>query len=381
MNKRKQKLPRRMRRYLAEQGIPCKPSTVGTYRCALRNFHAFLQRSCRADVITAKHVASIDRDMLDLYLADLHRQRLAPYSRVNKLLAVKKYLAWEVDHRTIDPAALDGFDRSRMPRVPDYLPRPLSNETDRLLTSRLRTADDPFAQAFRLLRLTGLRISELINLSSDCIVTTVGNEHFLSVPLGKMNNERLVPLCDEALRIIRSLQASRGLGVTPRDPRRLIGIRGRVPNIYSRLQRRFNRFTADLHDQNKRVTFHRLRHTYATSLLSGGVGIVSIMKLLGHRRISMALRYTLVTPTHLRNEYLKALASLEAQFLPQNETQTASRTAYAAPADVIRHLAAFIKKEAALDASARNNLMKRLTRLHLDIAALNLPDTFPIASP
>ena len=32
-----------------------------------------------------------------------------------------------------------------------------------------------------------------------------------------------------------------------------------------------------------RMTTHRLRHTYATSLLSGGMSIASVMKLLGHK--------------------------------------------------------------------------------------------------
>lgn len=370
-----------MRRYLDQQRISCKPSTVGAYVAALRDFHALLRRTFRSDAIAARHIAMISRETLDLYLAHLHGQRLAPYSRVNKFLAVKKYLAWEAEHGAIDQIALEGFDRSRLPKVPDYLPRPLSKETDRFLLDRLHASSDPCAKAFVLLRLTGLRISELINLATDCTITTARNETFLKVPLGKMDNERLVPLCPEAIDIIRNLKASRGLGLEPHDPERLIGIKGNVRNVYSRLAARFKRFTADITDQNKPVTFHRLRHTYATSLLSGGVGIASIMKLLGHRRIEMSLRYAQITPTHLRNEYFKALASLELQYLPPDAIHSKSRTTCAAPAVVIQNLAAFIKKEDDLDAHTRNNLLKRLMRLHNDIQKLHLPENFPITSP
>lgn len=380
MNKRKPKLPRCMRRFLDDQGVSCKPSTIGAYLCALRDFQAFLRSTFRSDVVTSKHIAMMDRETLDLYLAHLHAQRLKPYSRVSKFLVVRKYLAWEIERGTIAPSALDGFDRSRLPKVPEYLPRPLSKETDRLLTDRLRNSDDPSAKAFLLLRLTGLRISELINLATDCTVTTARNETFLKVPLGKMDNERLVPLCPEAIDIIRDVKASRGLDLGPRDPERLIGFKGTVSDAYRRLSVRFKRFISDISDQNKPVTFHRLRHTYATSLMSGGVSIVSIMKLLGHRRIEMSLRYAQITPTHLRNEYLRALASLERQYRA-DEPNIEPRRALLATTDIIPCLAAFIKREAALEAPSLNNLLKRLSRLHNDIQNLRLPKMLPASPP
>lgn len=356
-----------MRRYLDEQRISCKPSTVGAYIAALRDFHVFLRRTFRSDAIAPKHIASIDKKTLDLYLAHLHGQRLAPYSRVNKFLAVKKYLAWEAEHGAIDQIALEGFDRSRLPKAPDYLPRPLSKETDRLLTERLRNSDDPHAKAFLLLRLTGLRISELINLAPACTITTARNETFLKVPLGKMDNERLVPLCSETMRIIQDLTESQGLGRRPRDPGRLIGIKGDVRNVYNRLAVRFKRFTADIQDQGKPVTFHRLRHTYATSLLAGGVGIASIMKLLGHKRIEMSLRYASVTPSHLRDEYLRAISVIERQCLPPHLQLTPQQPLSASPLILIDQLAALLNKIAPNDAPKSKNLRRRLARLRSTI--------------
>lgn len=367
-----------MRRFIDQQRVSCKLSTVGTYISALRDFHAFLHMNFRSDIIGPKHIAMINSKTLDLYLIHLHNQRLAPYSRVNKFLAVKKYLVWEADNGTICQSLLDGFDRSRLPKVPDYLPRPLSRETDRLILGQLRASDDPCAGAFILLRLTGMRISELINLSNDCTITTARNETFLKVPLGKMNNERLVPLCDEAITIIQSIRTCRGLGSKPRDPNRLIGIKGNVPEVYRRLNARFKRFTANISDQNKPVTFHRLRHTYATSLLSGGVSIVSIMKLLGHRRIEMSLRYAQITPTHLRNEYFKALAVLEQKFLPIDDLYSKPTALQLAPAEIFVQLAAFIKKETTICSLTQKNLIRRITRLGMAIQKTPLPNSFPI---
>jgi len=38
------------------------------------------------------------------------------------------------------------------------------------------------------------------------------------------------------------------------------------------------------------LTTHRLRHTFATSLMNGGMSLVGIMKLLDHRDYRMTLR-------------------------------------------------------------------------------------------
>lgn len=367
-----------MRRFLSDQRVSCKPSTIGTYICALRDFSSFLQATFCAEIITSKHIASIDKKTLDLYLNYLHRQRLAPCSSVHKFLAVRKYLAWEIDHKIARQSLLNGFDRSRLPKLPDYLPRPLSRETDRLLADKLRNSGDLCAKTFLLLRLTGLRISELINLPKDCFITTARNEHFLKVPLGKMNNERLVPLGNEAFGIIHRLKSSRGLGIKPHDPRLLLGVRGPVSRVYYRLSVQFKKITAGMRDQNKPVTFHRLRHTYATSLISGGVSIVSIMKLLGHRRIEMSLRYAQITPTHLRNEYFRALASLELQYCPTNSATSNQRPFHVAPADIIAQLAAFIKKESKISASTQKNLARRLSRLGKTIQEIKISNKFPV---
>lgn len=371
-------LPLSMRRFLKEQRIACKASTVGCHRSALRSFCRFLCREFGVDRVRQSHIALIDQLLLDRYLDDLHRQGMAPYSQAQQFLIVRKFLAREIDRKTLAASILRGFDRSRLPKVPDYLPRPLSKETDRLLIDRLRASDDRCAKAFLLLRLTGLRISELINLSPDCTVTTARNETFLKVPLGKMNNERLVPLCQEAIDIIGKLKSSRNLPGKRRSPDRLIDIDGTVHNVYSRLSVRFKRFTSGMSDQNRPITFHRLRHTYATSLLSGGVGIVSIMKLLGHRRIEMSLRYAQVTPTHLRREYLAALDTLELQYRPEADQRLRRRPDLMAPAELLSHIAAAIAKEDAIPAPSRKILARRIARLTKTLRTLPIPQKIPI---
>ena len=237
----------------------------------------------------------------------------------------------------------------------------MSAENDRLLQERFRTSNSPYAPLFLLLRHTGLRISELINLPFNPVVLNDKNESFLKVPLGKMNNERMVPLSVETCELIQKIKTAFPICLCRHDNERLIGLKGSVSTVRGHMNYHFKMFTSDIVDQNKNVTFHRLRHTFATSLLSGGVSLVSIMKLLGHKRIEMSLRYAQVTPSHLRNEYLKALAVIEKQTDLQKETNETSGEYHISQA--LNNMMTYLKHAIQLQLPQKKNILRRLSRI------------------
>ncbi|MFH1328107.1 MAG: tyrosine-type recombinase/integrase [Candidatus Bathyarchaeota archaeon] len=315
-------------------------------------------------------------------MAYLNRKQLAPFTKLNYLICVRKYLRWEVQNGIINEDLLVVLDNAHLPKIPQYLPKPLFRETDSLLQNKLRQSSSPYAPLFLLLRLTGLRISELINLPWDCLFTNFKNEHFLKVPIGKLDNERLVPLNHETIQLIQKIKDCYPIKKGKCDKTRLIGFKGDVSTyVYPLLRHQFKKMLGHLTtDQGKPITFHRLRHTYATSLLTGGVSIVSIMKLLGHKRIEMSLRYAKVTPSHLRNEYLAAMDVLEKKWTTERNLLPKENRQSIDPAYILSQLRAFAAKSANLDDHQKKILLRRLSRLHHYLASITFSQKFKLHS-
>jgi len=61
-----------------------------------------------------------------------------------------------------------------------------------------------------VLRATGMRIGELLDLELDCIVDFGAHGTWLKVPLGKLGTERMVPLDPEPLQALDTWITARG---------------------------------------------------------------------------------------------------------------------------------------------------------------------------
>jgi len=59
----------------------------------------------------------------------------------------------------------------------------------------------------------------------------------------------------------------------------------------------------------KNLSFHTLRHTFATRLVLSGVDIVTVSRLLGHSKIQTTMRYSHPTPEALKT----AVSGLDSQ--------------------------------------------------------------------
>jgi hypothetical protein len=108
------------------------------------------------------------------------------------------------------------------------------------------------------------------------------------------------------------------------------------------------------------MTSHRLRHTYATSLLTAGVSLPVLMKLLGHRDYHMTLRYAALTIETVATEYASAVSQLEDRY--KLHAATATKQVPTSLADLARYLLKEAE-DAGLDKQHARNVVHRLQRL------------------
>ena len=206
-----------------------------------------------------------------------------------------------------------------IPRLDRPLPRALAPDHDRDLMAAVNDLADPFARhGLTILRGTGLRLGELLDLELDCVLDFASHGSWLKVPLGKLGTERTVPLDGATLAALAAWTAQRGIQRALPHPRHgqptdfLFVERGRRPSSY-RLRQGLadaaaaaglrGRDGATLH-----VTPHQLRHTYGTELVNGGMSLQALMALLGHVSAEMTLRYASLASPTVRVAYDQAMS-------------------------------------------------------------------------
>jgi integrase/recombinase XerD len=129
----------------------------------------------------------------------------------------------------------------------------------------------------------GLRMSEAISLP----VSAVDSKQMLLHIIGKGNKERVVPLSEPVLQMLRALWK------THRSPKWLFPrLNNKQKHVaFSTMRKVFNNARHEcLFDEEFRP--HTLRHSFATHLLEQGVDIRIVQILLGHASLRSTQIYT-----------------------------------------------------------------------------------------
>ena len=161
--------------------------------------------------------------------------------------------------------------------------------------------NDLAGNVFLLLRHTGMRIGECVDLSYDCLHSISPNQWAIHVPLGKLKTERMVPVDAFVRDLVHRLRFFRSLDPLP-DNGRLLAWHGSRVSLLARL-RDYLHLACHSAGLPTSIVPHQLRHTYGTEMLRAGVGFAAVMKLLGHTDPGMTMRYVDVTLTDLQREF------------------------------------------------------------------------------
>ena len=294
------------------------PATERNYNIAVRSFLVYL--GTEHPQVTRLEQLRRDPHLLG-WMAHLRARNppLATTTCIGRLIALRAILnelAWA--HKLAELAHL--IRREDIPRAPQSLPRPLTTEQDHLLQQELMRRNDLAANVFLLLRHTGMRIGECVDLSYDCLHSISPSQWAIRVPLGKLKTERMVPVDAFTRDLVHRLRFFRSLDPLP-DNGRLLAWHGSRVSLLARL-RDYLHLVCHSAGLPTSIVPHQLRHTYGTEMLRAGVGFATVMKLLGHTDPGMTMRYVDVTLTDLQREFQLA-RSQPRHLAPQPKTSPA----------------------------------------------------------
>ena len=312
-----------------------RPKTVKCYRYCVHNFLAYLHTTFPR----LHKLSQLRRDPhLLAWFRFLCQQYPSPGNRTRHLhlLTVRRLLRDLANQgHAVTP---DLIGREDFPPSDHYLPKPLSLEEDQRLQQQLRLADTLEVNALRLMRATGIRISECIDLPLDCLQQISEQQVALRVPLGKLHSERFVPVDDETQRAVARmielgvlpLPVGRGRRAVAPGPEAKAFLLPRYwqPGTWYRVLHNTLRDMARAAGCTARVHPHRLRHSFATEMVRLGVSLPALMQMMGHRDIRMTLRYVEVIQLDLQREFHRARQSAASLYsipqlpLPSNTAPT-----------------------------------------------------------
>lgn len=239
-------------------------------------------------------IDKVDTAILDEFVDHLRAKGYAPGTINRHLAAASKVLSVCYDRQIIKSKPKIPLQKEAQGRIRFLTDAEERQLQDFALSSGYHKAQ-LCADAYTVLIDTGLRLGELLRLQTRDVDFTT---NMLSIWQTKNGQPRSIPMTKRVRRILEG--RSIGLGFEPVD---II-----FPLRAYQLQYCWNsaRFCMGLAD-DKQFVIHALRHTFASRLVQRGVNIRVVQELMGHKSITVTMRYTHLAPAQLTS----AVALLE----------------------------------------------------------------------
>lgn len=294
MHKLREQIEDYLRFAQVERGL--SPNTILAYRQDLLAFLSFLKK----EGIKSWPSKALE---IDAFLAEEKDQQKANASLSRLVSSLRRFYQW-LARQNIQK--LNPMLEIDSPKKEKRLPLALTLKEVNLLLAQpdvrrgLGLRDRALLET---LYATGMRVSELINLTEDNVHADLA----LIRVIGKGNKERLIPISHVALTWIKRYEQKVRLPLL---------LKKGQSSEYIFLNNRGGRLTRQAVWQmikrycrqagiEKDVTPHTLRHTFATHLLENGADLRVVQEILGHADISTTQIYTNLTQNHILQVYRK----------------------------------------------------------------------------
>jgi integrase/recombinase XerD len=239
-------------------------------------------------------------DDIRAYLANLEHHGFARTTAARRLSAVRQF------HQFVHGEGLVTANTAAIvesPKAGRPLPKTLSIQDINLLLaeahSRVGKAEgkarfkaERLCCLLELLAATGLRVSELVGLTVRAVTS---DDAFLAIR-GKGGRERLVPISDQARKVLKDYLKSLGAEAKWLFPSH--GASGWLTRQHFALE--LKTLAAACGIDASRISPHVLRHAFASYLLECGADLRAVQQMLGHADISTTQIYTHVQAGRLQ---------------------------------------------------------------------------------
>ena len=286
------------RRFLEEYvPVHCKPSTREEYSRSVRLFVDPVIGELRVPEVQRKDIAALHHG-----LRDKPYQANRTLGVLSKMFSLAEVWGWRPD----------GSNPCRhVKRYKEHKrERFLSPEETERLGQVLRDVEEEMPSAvaaFRLLLLTGCRMSEIRDLRWEYV-----KDDCIELPDAKTGG-RVVPLGPEARAVLSAI---------PRDEDNPWVIAGRLPDSHlTDLQRPWRRIRKQAGLEGVRI--HDLRHSFASRALALGESLTMIGKLLGHTQVQTTARYAHLARDSIQTAAARITGSIGGNLLGGDEMKRA----------------------------------------------------------
>jgi site-specific recombinase XerD len=296
-------------RYLRQLGTFLAPGSVTAAGNALRQFARWMVTEAQ---ITA--ISDVGRDDIEDYkvgLAGKHRsagQVISRETHRQRMRTIRQFFERIIEWDWPDAPSRNPVIAGDIPNKPGPLPKfPGDRDAARLMAAARASADPRDRLVAGLLARTGMRAGELAGLDADAVVQ-IGAGRWLRIPLGKLRNDRYVPLHPDLVGLLAAWTAA-SLEHIRRHKRLVAGHRGILDrHVIGRIVRRVAAAAGV-----PGVHPHRLRHTLATQAINRGMRLEAIAALPG-QKMEMTLIYAKIANRVVADEYAAVTAKIDALY-------------------------------------------------------------------
>lgn len=287
-------------------------NTIISYLLDLKTFFDYLNIEESLKDINISNLRPIHINMYYSYLITQRNNSSSTLKR--KKYVLKLFMDFlkeqnEISSIPIPSESVIKVKQNKLPKMPIFLELKEIRNLNKALEELCKTEYTKIRNIYiiNLMLNTGMRISEVLKITLEDLRRSKANGYI--VIRGKGNKERYFPIDisdfsdDHKIKSYISKYIEYRVDIDTTENSLFVSLKGE--KISQRYIQKILKEGAEFSQLNKKISPHKLRHTFATHILRNGANIRHVQELLGHSSISTTQIYTHANIADLKESLTK----------------------------------------------------------------------------